>query len=412
MTLLRRRPFDVYFRSGLRLPLPLPVPLSRSPSPSDRRRPMSFPVIPGISVSVQDDSASPSIPPSLPPTKSPLIPLESRIQASFEVWTHDLKTLLDQAGDRFGDVSWELSSSRDTPSNGDDGPTGERIWGHKGEFNIGKSATHHRSLLNQSPLVILVPTAIIYARAPPAFQARYFPAIQPRALSPLPDSPSFLPSESLNSLHAPTRPPSSRSRRPSSSHSSHAQNNRHLSPHSNPNFLSPYAASSARHSASSASLVSVFSTASTLKPPLHLRVEVTPEMFKSELEFLYTGEGMGEMVEWLNNDKGDGVGGGGLFGLGIGEGPQGQGVGLEIIEGPEDGKRERLRDVSACPSADGLSTTDCSRLKPLAHSIVGLGLHVEIETVLGRQDYPPTYRSNPSISRKSISSNLYPPSTT
>jgi hypothetical protein len=73
-------------------------------------------------------------------------------------------------------------------------------------------------------------------------------------------------------------------------------------------------------------------------------------MFKSELEFLYSGEGMGEMVEWLNNDKGDGSGGlGGLFGFGIGGGDgsgSGSGGGAQwgTIEGPEDGKRERLRE--------------------------------------------------------------------
>lgn len=79
-------------------------------------------------------------------------------------------------------------------------------------------------------------------------------------------------------------------------------------------------------------------------------------MFKAELEWLYTGEGMGEVVEWLNQSAGartadgaaagggGGPAGGGLFGLGVGldvPGATVQEVGR--IEGPDDHKCERLR---------------------------------------------------------------------
>lgn len=75
-----------------------------------------------------------------------------------------------------------------------------------------------------------------------------------------------------------------------------------------------------------------------------------PEMFRAELQYLYTGEGMGRVVEWLNNDREE-VGGGGLgvegnrggmFGLGT-EGRDASDWGK--IEGSENRTNERLRDV-------------------------------------------------------------------
>lgn len=65
-------------------------------------------------------------------------------------------------------------------------------------------------------------------------------------------------------------------------------------------------------------------------------------MFRAELEWLYAGEGMGEVVEWLNDREtrlGE-VSGLGSYGIGT-EGEWGK------MEGPNgDAKGETLRNVS------------------------------------------------------------------
>ncbi|RDX40022.1 hypothetical protein OH76DRAFT_1394488, partial [Lentinus brumalis] len=68
-------------------------------------------------------------------------------------WQHDLQALFDHAKDRFADVVWEL--------NADSGSGVEEVWGHK---------------------------AVVYARAPPSFQARYFSFKPPPIASPTPYS--------------------------------------------------------------------------------------------------------------------------------------------------------------------------------------------------------------------------------
>lgn len=159
--------------------------------------------------------------------------------------------------------------------------------------------------------------AIIYARAPPAFQARYFPPSQLRSPSPL--------------------------------------NRSHPNGTSSTAYLSASTVSSLRvpSSVSLASTFSAQSSTSTLRPALDIRVDATPQMFKAELEWLYTGEGMGEVVEWLSNSSGARPGEGGA-GEGAARGLFGLGVGLEIpgapdqevgrIEGPDEKKLERLRN--------------------------------------------------------------------
>lgn len=80
-------------------------------------------------------------------------------------------------------------------------------------------------------------------------------------------------------------------------------------------------------------------------------------MFKAELEWLYTGEGMGDVAEWLNQDTSlhvhSGIDGnleavGGHFGLGLGLELEKGAVGvddIQKIEGRENEKRESLRNV-------------------------------------------------------------------
>ncbi|KAL7416386.1 hypothetical protein BDY24DRAFT_412573 [Mrakia frigida] len=263
-------------------------------------------------------SSSSSSHPHAPIT--PLLPLSTPIQHSSDVWSSDLRTLFEKAKERFGDVSWEVGREGDEDGEDDEDDDfesvdgrehgqKERIWGHK---------------------------AMIYARAPPAFQARYFPPIQPRANSPLgtlnpnvnlSSSSTYLSSSSLQI-------PSS-----SSSHHHHSSNGNGIpsSWSNNKRGLS--------QTPSQISLASNFSSTSTIRPPLRLRVGVTPQMFKAELEWLYTGEGMGEVVEWLNDREGRAPGGGG-GGLGLGLGLEGEGGEWGRIEGPGGvgSKTERLRN--------------------------------------------------------------------
>ncbi|OBZ65115.1 hypothetical protein A0H81_14913 [Grifola frondosa] len=65
--------------------------------------------------------------------------LQEATRNSTITWQDDLQALFNHAKDRFADVVWELQ--------GDDGKGVEEVWGHK---------------------------AVVYARAPPSFQARYF----------------------------------------------------------------------------------------------------------------------------------------------------------------------------------------------------------------------------------------------
>nr|XP_019047493.1 hypothetical protein I302_04108 [Kwoniella bestiolae CBS 10118]OCF26423.1 hypothetical protein I302_04108 [Kwoniella bestiolae CBS 10118] len=163
--------------------------------------------------------------------------VEERISDSTDSWVSDLKSLFDNAKDRFGDVCWESVGGEGTPT--------RKIWGHK---------------------------AIIYSRAPKTFKERYFnirsnltssrllsPALQPRSLS-RPSSPS-------------------------------------------PNyFLHP------QSFIASSSQLSLLTTNSegTIRPGedvLQLQSEETPELFLTQLEWLYTGEGLGDVVHWIDTES-------------------------------------------------------------------------------------------------------------
>ncbi|KAH9910438.1 uncharacterized protein BXZ73DRAFT_93761 [Epithele typhae] len=157
-------------------------------------------------------------------------------------WQDDLQALFDHAKDRFADVVWELSS--------DNGKGVEEVWGHK---------------------------AVVYARAPPSFQARYFSFKPPPAASPLPYSSSptgTLPAQSSLSLTLgidfsdPSRSPS------------------------------PYRAPSPSHNSPPGAL-------------LRLPTSINPALFSNELEYLYTGKGLGQAFEFLfdsneASEEGDG----------------------------------------------------------------------------------------------------------
>ncbi|KIJ15860.1 hypothetical protein PAXINDRAFT_176366 [Paxillus involutus ATCC 200175] len=158
----------------------------------------------------------------------PGIPEASRI--STQAWQNDLLNLFHNAKDRFPDVVWELHPDDDHDNSGD-------VWGHK---------------------------AIVYARAPPSFQARYFsfrPAPIPSP-APYPSSPSPAPAQSSISLSL-TLDYTHNSRSPSPFRSSSP------SPSTNPGGL------------------------------LRIPTTISPALFSNELEYLYTGKGLGEAFEFL-----------------------------------------------------------------------------------------------------------------
>ncbi|KAI0816056.1 hypothetical protein BC628DRAFT_1151658 [Trametes gibbosa] len=176
------------------------------------------------------------------PTPSPTPPgLTEATRNSTSHWQDDLQALFDHAKDRFADVVWELQT--------DAGPGADEVWGHK---------------------------AVVYARAPPSFQARYFSFKPPPAASPLPYSSSptgTLPAQSALSLTL-GLDFSSRSRSPSPA---------------------PYRSASPAPSTNPGAL-------------LRLPTTINPTLFSNELEYLYTGKGLGSAFEFLfdSTDSTDG----------------------------------------------------------------------------------------------------------
>ncbi|KAI0067016.1 hypothetical protein BV25DRAFT_1270103 [Artomyces pyxidatus] len=154
--------------------------------------------------------------------------LTEATKKSTVAWQTDLESLFHQAKDRFPDVVWELLAEE----NGDG--SGEEVWGHK---------------------------AIVYARAPPSFQARYF-SFRPAPIgSPTPYSPSGFPTQSALSLTLGVELPTV-SRSPSP-----------------------------------------FRPASPISTNeggvLRLTTSINPTLFSKELEYLYTGKGFGAAFEFL-----------------------------------------------------------------------------------------------------------------
>ncbi|KAH9886001.1 hypothetical protein C8Q73DRAFT_289192 [Cubamyces lactineus] len=167
------------------------------------------------------------------PTTSTTPPgLQEATRNSTVHWQDDLQSLFDHAKERFADVVWELQS--------DSGSGVEEVWGHK---------------------------AVVYARAPPSFQARYFSFKPPPPTSPVPYSSSptgTLPAQSALSLTlgvdftSPSRSPSP----------------------------APYRSTSPTPSTNNGAL-------------LRLPTNINPTLFSNELEYLYTGKGIGEAFEFL-----------------------------------------------------------------------------------------------------------------
>ncbi|KAI0087448.1 hypothetical protein BDY19DRAFT_955832 [Irpex rosettiformis] len=167
------------------------------------------------------------------PTATPPALLEAT-RNSTSAWQDDLQALFEQAKERFPDVVWELSDGM-----GIQNSRTEEIWGHK---------------------------AIVYSRAPPSFQQRYFNLKPPRINSPNPYSTSptpTLPAQSAVSL-ALGADYGVVSRSPSPFH-------RGISP----------------------------APSTTIGGILRLPTNANPTLFSNELEYLYTGKGFGEAFEFL-----------------------------------------------------------------------------------------------------------------
>ncbi|KAG9104873.1 hypothetical protein FRC06_006698 [Ceratobasidium sp. 370] len=168
-----------------------------------------------------------------PPIPSSSTALSRALAVSTEIWQSELKSLFDQAKTRYPDVVWDML--------GDEDEHLDEIWGHK---------------------------AIVYARAPPSFQARYFTPRTASSNSPTPYSTQhLLPAQSSLSLSLPPIDARPGSRSPSP-------------------FGAPQRSQSPVPSMGNGTL-------------LRLPLAMNPVLFSNELEYLYTGKGMGEAFEFL-----------------------------------------------------------------------------------------------------------------
>ncbi|KAF7351476.1 hypothetical protein MSAN_01579800 [Mycena sanguinolenta] len=146
--------------------------------------------------------------------------LQEATRNSTAAWQRDLAALFQHAKDRFPDVVWELSNEPEDGNGNANGSGGtEEVWGHK---------------------------AIVYARAPPSFQTRYF---------------SFRPVDGLGA--------------------------------------STMSLDIPRTSRSPSPLGRASPAPSTMGGITRLTTSINPALFSNELEYLYTGQGFGEAFEFL-----------------------------------------------------------------------------------------------------------------
>lgn len=170
---------------------------------------------------------------------------------SLAAWQQHLEELFRRAKDRFPDVVWDLTAEDDEEKVIDE------VWGHKG-LSISVVCDFPVCFLTTRAYTCL---AIVYARAPPSFQSRYFSFRPNPVTSPTPYSHSPTGYQSQSAFSLPL--PAGLSRSPSP-----------------PRAPSP----------------------STLNPNtslLRISTSINPALFSNELEYLYTGQGFGEAFEFL-----------------------------------------------------------------------------------------------------------------
>ncbi|KAJ3882281.1 hypothetical protein F5051DRAFT_320214 [Lentinula edodes] len=177
--------------------------------------------------------------------------LQEAIDLSTESWQEDLARLFRNAKESFADVVWEVGGGGVGSSE-----VVEEVWGHK---------------------------AIVYARAPPSFQSRYFQFRPNLATSPSP-SQSPIPGSSALSLTL------------------SFEQERLLQV----SQLSRSPSPSIRNSPVPSTMTTKDGVVVT-----RLHTTITPALFSNELEYLYTGQGFGEAFEFLFDSTGDASLGGG-----------------------------------------------------------------------------------------------------
>ncbi|EJC98218.1 uncharacterized protein FOMMEDRAFT_23792 [Fomitiporia mediterranea MF3/22] len=184
--------------------------------------------------------------PSQPPARPPA--LNEATKRSTTTWQEDLQSLFHRAKDRFPDVVWDLLDE-DAMDDGTNTNT-EEVWGHK---------------------------AIVYARAPPTFQARYFSFRPAPVASPIPYAASPTPSLPMPTTSA-------------------------LSLNLGVEF--PYPAS--MRSVSPSHFRPISPASSMVGALTRISLSHNPALFSNELEYLYTGKGFGDAFEFLfdANEKG------------------------------------------------------------------------------------------------------------
>ncbi|KAF5340346.1 hypothetical protein D9611_007918 [Ephemerocybe angulata] len=186
--------------------------------------------------------------------------LKAALQQSITVWEQDLDDLFRHAKDRFPDVVWELLGDDDEDDGNANRTYVARLIGTGNESPQG-SGSFTESTLSRSQEEVWAHKAIVYARAPASFHNRYFNVGRVEG-GPV-DSTSSL---DLNIDDFPT----------TNSHSEPPPSNRSISP------SSPNAPSSL----------------------LRIRTAINPSLFSSQVEYLYTGKGLGDAFEFLFGSSG------------------------------------------------------------------------------------------------------------
>ncbi|KAH6884037.1 hypothetical protein BKA70DRAFT_1470385 [Coprinopsis sp. MPI-PUGE-AT-0042] len=226
--------------------------------------------------------------------------LQESIKNSTTQWQADLQSLFKDAKERFPDVVWELSNEEEGMMVDDDDTRGFMgIGAGGGGFDVshvnGYGSSHgHREdedrrktiMANRKADEVWGHKAIVYARAPPSFQSRYFRVNGISASpSPLPyssedfhgtsedhgdDDPRYRAESSLSlgaSLHhevGSIRTPSPSPYRTATPNSMHPSNQQQ-----------------------------------SLSSLLRISTSINSALFSNELEYLYTGQGFGEAFEFL-----------------------------------------------------------------------------------------------------------------
>lgn len=205
--------------------------------------------------------------------------LQEATKNSTQAWQQHLAALFHHCKDRFPDVVWDITSE-------DDDGVMEQVWGHKGShflfYVLFKKRMNITNVVNNHPYLLRwCLAAIVYARAPPSFQQRYFTLRgQPMPYSSSP-TPSYPQASALSlglefNMDSRASTPSHRSSSPAPSTNTQGQT---------------YGGSGN-------------STGMILRIP----TSHNPTLFSNQLEYLYTGQGIGDAFEFLfdsNEQRGD-----------------------------------------------------------------------------------------------------------